>query len=127
MQTNVLLSIKPEFAQAILNGEKTFELRRKIFRDQSVSKVIIYASSPVQRVVGEFRIKDIHEHQPNDLWELAGEGACVDRAFFDQYFDSRDVGYAVEVSKPKRYRKPKLLADFCGMARPPQSFCYLPA
>jgi len=118
------LSIKPEYAEAILDGEKRFELRRKIFRDRSVTRVVIYASSPVKRVVGEVEVKGIIEAHPDDLWERTRDGACVARDFFDEYFKNRDVGYAIEVAHPKRYTTPLSLSAFC-VARPPQSFCYL--
>jgi predicted transcriptional regulator len=127
MQTSVLLSIKPKFANAILDGEKTFELRRKIFRDGAVTRIVLYASSPVQRVVGEFQIKSVLEEEPGELWKLTAGRTGVERNFFDEYFGAREIGYAVEVSSPKRYDNPKPLQEYCGLSRPPQSFCYLNA
>jgi hypothetical protein len=53
---SVLLSIKPEFVEKIFSGLKKYEFRRVIFKSKSVSRVVIYASSPVQRVVGEFAV-----------------------------------------------------------------------
>lgn len=53
----VILSIKPEFVEKIINGEKKFEYRRKIFK-KDVEKVLIYASSPIKSVVGEFIVED---------------------------------------------------------------------
>ena len=55
----VLLSIKPEFAEKIFDGTKKFEFRKTIFKNNNVQKVIVYASSPVQKVIGEFSIEDI--------------------------------------------------------------------
>ena len=55
----VLLSIRPEFAEKILDGRKRFEFRRTIFRDTNVTKAIIYASRPVCRVIGEFEIEEV--------------------------------------------------------------------
>ena len=36
----VLLSIKPEFAFAIINGSKKFEYRKNIFKNQDISSVV---------------------------------------------------------------------------------------
>ena len=45
---NVLLSIKPKYVDLILNGEKKYEFRRKIFRNET-NKVYVYCTSPVKK------------------------------------------------------------------------------
>ena len=55
----VLLSIKPEFVERIFDGSKKYEYRKMLFKRNDINVVVIYASAPVKRVVGEFRIKDI--------------------------------------------------------------------
>lgn len=62
----VLLSIKPEFAFKIFEGKKKFEFRKVIFKNPNVKTVVVYASSPVQRVIGEFEIDDILSSDPRD-------------------------------------------------------------
>ena len=59
MQDTVLLSIRPEFVEMILNGEKHFEYRRIPFRRENINRMIIYATSPVCRVVGECLIDGV--------------------------------------------------------------------
>lgn len=125
MSTSVLLSIKPKYADAILDGTKTFELRRAVFRNPDVRRAVIYASSPISRVIGEFSIADVLELEPEKLWRATAKGSGVDREFFDDYFRGRKTGYALQVQKPKRYAKPLHLTDHFGFSRPPQSFCYL--
>ncbi len=58
-QMKVLLSIKPKYAELIFDGSKKFEFRRTIFKNIQVKTVVVYASSPVQRVIGEFQIEEI--------------------------------------------------------------------
>jgi predicted transcriptional regulator len=125
MPTSVLLSIKPKFADAILEGTKTFELRRAVFRRPRVRKVIIYASSPVSCVVGEFLIDLILELEPKELWAATANGAGVERKFFDEYFRGCKIGFALKVHNPRRYPKPLQLTEHFGVSRAPQSFCYL--
>lgn len=125
MPTTALFSIKPEYAEAILDGRKTYELRRRLFARDDVERVVVYASSPVQRVVGEFTVDEILAMAPRELWSVTSKGAAVHREFFDAYFEGRELAFAVKVGKAQRYRKPKTLMEFCGMATPPQSFCYL--
>ena len=125
MSTSALLSIRPEFAEAILEGRKTYELRRRLFVRDDVNRIVLYASSPTQRVVGEFSVDEILKLEPRKLWSATSRGAAVPREFFDAYFAGRKVGFAVKVGRARRYGRPKTLRESCGLARPPQSFCYL--
>lgn len=65
---NILLSIKPEFVKDIFEGEKLFEYRRSIFKMTDISKVVVYATMPVGKIVGEFRIERIIEDSPQEIW-----------------------------------------------------------
>ena len=125
MRTRVLLSIKPEFSRLIFSGEKKFEYRRVIFRDERVSTVVVYSSSPVQRVVGEFRVGEILRGAPEDLWLRTGRVSGIAQSAFFRYFENCDTGYAIEVRNPKQYRLRQTLDCAFAIASPPQSFCYL--
>ena len=122
----ILLSIKPEYAEKILSGEKKYEFRRAIFKNQSVKKVVIYASSPVQKVIGEFDIECVITLDLNELWENTKRHSGIDKEFYDSYFQGKEVGHAIKVKKTKRYRKHQELNDY-DIQYPPQSFCYLGA
>lgn len=125
MQTTVLLSVKPRFADAILSGRKVFEFRRAVFRRPGVCKVVLYASSPVQRVVGEFYVEDILAMKPRALWAATKDGSGIDKEYFDTYFEGRRTAYALKVRAARRYPRPLELGQHFGISRPPQSFCYL--
>lgn len=125
MQTKVLLSIKPEFADLIFAGTKKFEFRRAIFRSQSVKTVVVYASSPIQQVIGEFDVGRVLELEVHELWKKTGKHGGIEKAYFDRYFEERDKGYAIEVTHPKLYKRPKSINSVAGTTKPPQSFCYI--
>lgn len=122
----ILLSIKPKYAEKILSGEKKYEFRRAIFKNQSVKKVVIYASSPIQKVIGEFDIECVITLDLNELWESTKSHSGIDKKYYDSYFSGKEVGHAIKVKKTKRYRKHQDLNDF-DILYPPQSFCYLGA
>ena len=66
----VLLSIKPEFAEKIFDGTKKFEYRRTIFKNTNIKHIVVYASSPIQKVIGEFlQIGNILYEEKNNLWQ----------------------------------------------------------
>ena len=120
----VLLSIKPEFAYKILDGTKKYEFRKQIFKDSSIKKVIVYSSSPEQKVIGEFTIDDILNDTPSDLWLQTRDYSGITQAFYEEYFRGRKNAYAIKVASTKLYEQKKDLSDFDIMF-PPQSFAYV--
>lgn len=120
----VVLSIKPEFAFKIFDGSKKFEFRKAIFKNTNVKSVIVYASSPVQQVIGEFEIEDILNYDLQTLWEITQEHSGISEDFYYKYFANREHGYAIKIKKTKKYRIPKCLKEDFNIL-PPQSFAYL--
>lgn len=120
---NVLLSIKPEFAFKIFDGNKAFEYRRVIFKEP-VDRIIVYASSPIKMVIGEFVINDIFFEDLDSLWWRTKDKAGITESYFYSYFSERDKGYAIKVGKIIKYKTPRPLQDSYGM-KPPQSFAYV--
>jgi predicted transcriptional regulator len=119
----VLLSIKPEFAHKIFEGSKKFEFRKQVFKDTSVKKVIVYSSSPEQKVIGEFEIETILSDTPNNIWIQTKLYSGISQEFYNEYFKGRDNAYAIKVASTKKYRKKKSLADY-NVQSAPQSFAY---
>lgn len=120
----VLLSIKPEYAFKIFEGEKKFEFRKIIFKNPDIKTVVVYASSPIQQVIGEFEIDDIFSLEPNQLWEKTKEFSGISEEFFFEYFAEREVAHAIKIKKTRRYRKPLSLREDFNLT-PPQSYMYL--
>jgi predicted transcriptional regulator len=111
------------YAKAIFEGSKRFEFRRNIFREK-IRVVIVYISSPVMQVVGEFRVEGIITDYVDALWDQTEAHAGIEREKFMEYFAGRDVGYAIKIGSVKRYDQPRNLQEAYGV-RPPQSFLYL--
>ncbi|MFT3826565.1 MAG: ASCH domain-containing protein [Chitinophagaceae bacterium] len=120
----VVLSIKPEFANKIFDGIKKYEFRKTIFKNEKVKTVIVYASSPVQQVIGEFEIEEIINHDIDTLWGLTQQFSGISKDYFYQYFSEKEIGYAIKIKKTKRYKQPKCLKSDYNLL-PPQSFAYL--
>ncbi len=119
----VVLSIKPEFANKIFDGSKKFEFRKAIFKNEKIKTIIVYASSPVQKVIGEFEIEKIINHDIDTLWNITQDFSGITEQYFYQYFVNKEQGFAIQIKKTKKYRNPKCLrADYNLL--PPQSFAY---
>ena len=120
----VLLSIKPQFATKIFDGTKKFEFRRSIFKNSNINTVVVYASSPMQKVIGEFTFDEIIEENPEVLWEKTKKHSGITKDFFDAYFMNRDKAFAIKVKDTLEYKTPLDLIDFV-LNFAPQSFVYL--
>lgn len=122
----VLLSIKPKYANSILNGSKRFEFRKKIFKKQDVKSVVLYATQPVGKVVGEFKVKSVLKASPQELWQQTNKHAGISKKDYYSYFAGCATAYAIVISNPKEYRCMLDLDDLKDVvSRPPQSFMYL--
>ena len=118
-----LLSIKPRFAEAIFCGDKRFEFRRIVFT-QNVGVVVVYVTSPVCRVWGEFDVRAVINDEVKRLWGRTHTAAGIERDLFFAYFAGRTRGYAIEIGQTRRYSRPLNLGAHFGV-RAPQSFLYL--
>lgn len=120
------MAIHPHYAEAILRGTKHVEFRkRRLAHD--IRRVIIYATSPVQQVVGEFSIREIVVDHPDSIWERFGDVGEIDRASFGAYYANTEQAVALVVGDAKRYAKPQPLRELANSPSVPQSFSYLPA
>lgn len=119
----IILSIKPKYTEKILNWEKLYELR-KVFAKKQINKVIIYESSPISKIVGEFEIEKVLYESLERLWDITKDFSCVDKGFFEKYFKWKEYWYAIKIKNPKRYKKSKLITDY-WMKRPPQNYAFL--
>lgn len=121
----VLLSIKPEYAHKILDGEKLFEFRKSAFKNPLVSTVVIYATLPVGKVIGEFQVDGVFSDLPSNVWKLTETNAGISEFFFNKYFEGKTKAYAIKISNPIRYDEPLELSEIVRSGVAPQSFCYL--
>ncbi len=119
-----LLSIKPEFANLIFAGTKRYEFRRAVFKRGDLDGVLVYASSPVQRVIGEFQIEAIIADDPESVWRQTRQFAGISRAYFMSYFDGRDYAYAIKVMSPRLFARKRKLSYY-HVETAPQSFVYV--
>ena len=120
----VLMSIHPEYAQAILDGTKRVEFRKRALAP-SVTHVVIYSTAPVQRVVGWFKIGAQHVNAPEELWNRFRDCGGVGYRDYSRYFRGKDKAVAIEVESVQRFAAPLSLQRDLGVEHPPQSFQYL--
>ncbi|NTW29226.1 MAG: ASCH domain-containing protein [Coriobacteriia bacterium] len=119
----VLMSIKPHWADAIMGGRKRVEFRRVRF-GREISHVVVYATSPVQRVVGYFEVEDITEAEPAALWERFATLGDIGEAAFMDYYEGKGEGVAIHVGRVSPLVEPVMLTEIVPGAVAPQSYLY---
>ena len=123
--TGVLLSIKPKYVREILNGKKQYEFRKQIFRDRSRDVILIYASSPVKKIVAYFSLGEIVEGHPNSLWRQFKNVSGVSKEEFFDYFSGKEHGFAIKIEELEQFAEPLDPTAIFEKFVPPQSFCYV--
>ncbi|MFD9735734.1 hypothetical protein [Umezawaea sp. NPDC059074] len=123
----LLLSLRPRFADAILDRSKTVELRRTRIAAPAGTQLILYSSTPVMAVVGVATLMDRDVDTPARIWRRYRTKMGLSRAEFDQYFEGADLATAVVVGNATRLVDAHTLAYLRSQTgfHPPQSFRYL--
>jgi predicted transcriptional regulator len=81
----ILLSVRPRFADALLSGSKTVEIRRRRARIAEGALCLLYASSPTCALVGAIRVAFTEVASPDALWTRHGHAMGLDRREYDAY------------------------------------------
>ena len=120
---DVLISIRPEYVARIINGEKKYEFRKRIFK-QHVRRIFIYSSAPQKRIVGYFDWDGAIAGDVSSVWEQTSKYAGIDEPAYKAYFSAAESAYAIKLNLLHLFDKPVNPWYFQGF-RPPQSYCYL--
>lgn len=135
MSKAILISIRPKWAEKIVNGEKTIEVRKTRPKLETPFKCYIYCTMPNTtdphqilelhgadgeirkangKVIGEFTCDRIYEvapinHAPDDVEQRAR----LTREEIVQYL--KGVGYGWNISDLLIYDEPRELGEFTGL------------
>lgn len=122
----LVLSLRPRFAEAIVSGVKTVEVRRS-FSDRWIGRrAALYASTPVRAILGTAVIADVQRLSAASLWRRHGPKTGLLRDELDAYLAGREIAFAVFVESVERFARPvewEQIRAFDPAVRPPQSYC----
>ena len=119
----ILLSIKPEYVEKIVSGEKRYEFRRRLCK-RAIDRIYIYATSPVQKVVAEAEVIGKLEDDKDRVWEQTKDVAGTDKSGYEKYFEGMGTAGAYCLGKVIKYEMGKELKAF-GLSAGPRSFIYI--
>lgn len=119
-----LISIRPHYAEEILAGRKRVEFRRRPL-PRDVTRVVIYATAPVARVVGAFEVEAIDSTTPNEAWQHYHQVGGIGQEAFDSYYCGTDTAHVIRIRDVEIAESPFELSEIDESLRAPQSFMYL--
>lgn len=123
----LLLSLRPRFAHAILDGTKTVELRRTRVSALPGTLLVLYASSPVMAVVGVATMADRDIASPPTIWRRYRDRLGLSRTEFFEYFSGAEHATALSITAPRTLPEPLTLNRLRTHSafRPPQSYRFI--
>lgn len=119
---NIILSIRPIFAEKILSGEKKYEYRKRLCA-KKVSKIYIYETAPVKKITGEVEVIKKLKMKKEKLWKQTQKSSGISKEFYGKYFEKQEYACAYELGESKKYSDPVTLESI-GVNYIPQSFAY---
>lgn len=127
---NIILSIKPKWAELIYSGKKTIEWRKSFPTRENIECVYLYETAPVKKVTGFFLwdgFETLNFSIVSDLLidppEKIIDAGCVPLEDLKKYKGDRFNLFGWKIEKPQKYKEPLPLSMF-NFERPPQSWCY---
>ena len=134
MSTNqpvLFVSIKPRFAEKILSGEKSVELRRVRPSVATPGTLLVfYASSPTCEVVGTGRVEAIDVDTPTAIWNRQRDAVGLSRSEYRTNYNGVRDAVGIVLAEVEALPKSVPLADLRKRItgfEPPQSFRYIDA
>lgn len=117
------MSIHPQFAHRIISGDKLVEFRRRPL-GRLTTHIVVYATAPVQAVIGVAEVERVVHASPAALWRAFSSVGCIERAAFFAYFTGVTSGFAYVLGKV-RGCDPLPLGREGLPSKAPQAFQYL--
>ena len=125
---DVLFSIKPQFVDKILSGEKIFEYRKRGLADLTqVEWAFIYSCSPRKRIEAAFPLTQVLVDTPEKIWKQTCSFSGLSEIEFNRYYEGCGRAFAFVVKNLRVFDIPVNPRQIDEKFRPPQSFCFLKA
>lgn len=103
---DLLMSLRPEYADGIMNGTKTVEVRRRFSTKWVGSHVLVYSSLPEGSFVGSFHIANVVHGAPDDIWQSFSAAIGCSRKEFASYARGADRVWAIITENRRPFSYP---------------------
>lgn len=124
----ILVSIKPEYVERILAGEKTVELRRRSpQRVADGGTMLIYETTPRRAIVASCEVVAVETLPLSTLWRRYRDVSGISRQAFNEYYDGCETGVVLKLGEVRSAKRQLGLDRMRSTYEltPPQSFAYI--
>ena len=121
----ILLSIKPQYVEKIISGEKRYEFRKNEFKRRDIDTIVVYSSGNVKKLVGEIKFKRILSDTPYLIWQKTHAQSGMTEECFMKYYLNRDKAYAIAIESFRLYKEPMEIGVKYPGVKAPQSYRYV--
>ena len=125
MVDSYMMSIKEVYGLNLLNGKSMWEYRRRKSKINTGDKIILYATAPNKKLIGEFIVGKVLIGTPNSIWNKTKRDICYKKNEVVPYLESGNYPIAFQVSNPKKYLPEISVKNIPGF-KPPMSYCRAP-
>lgn len=126
LASDLLVSMRPKYAQKILTGSKVVEIRKKFSAKWVGRRAVLYASNPEKALVGEATIRSVSHGSPSQIWNQFGSSIGCSFEEFSLYVGNATKINAIELDEVYPYKEPIPLTQISHLLqkelRPPQSY-----
>lgn len=123
----IFISVRPYYADQIITGWKTVELRRKFPEVAERTPSLIYSSSPAKAVLASAWIRRVHTGTTLEIWRKFHAVAGIERGDYMNYFRGSRNAHAIELFNVQPFETPLPLPELREKYgfEPPRSWRYL--
>ena len=106
VRKNILISLEKKYADDIISGNKTVELRNRRMNLSKGDKIWVYSKQPQGSVVMVTTVKAIDKGSPESLWHQYQKICGITEREFFAYFSGVKIGHAISLYEIEPFRYP---------------------
>lgn len=123
----LLMSIKPRFAEAIMSGQKKVEVRRRFSQKWEGATVGVYSTRPQACLLGRVLISKVVRSTPGVIWKEYGAAMGCSHEEYLGYLGESKEAVAIVIDEPRPFLSPVPMSQIEYWLKdspvPPQSYC----
>ena len=116
-----MISLKPEYANAILQRKKKYEIRTRVPNLLEDDIIYMYATAPISKVVGFFKVDGLILGSPNWLYKMYYKKLKISPKDYFNYLGERNLVNLIRIKYVRKFAFPLELKEY-HIKRPPQWF-----
>lgn len=124
----IIISIKPNFVEKILNGEKTVELRTRRANLEPGTTMWIYSTLPMGEICARATVDYVQTGSPEVMWKEYKNEIAINEEEFWEYVGEREAVSIIKISKVNPINKGislKRIKEELDHFIPPQFFMWV--